>query len=92
MGKTRLWRVDAKHVCGYHAPYMMIVTTEDRMYKAEAEALNEAKLNSRLSDFPKWNFEIYQVNKKLLNGKWYSEKEFQYKIGNVDYKEEEGTE
>jgi hypothetical protein len=72
MGKTRLWRVEAIHVNGYTAPYSLIETDgNDREYEAEAKALKEAKLNSRLADFDCWNFHITRLHWTKRNGKWY---------------------
>lgn len=81
--KVRQWRVDAVHKFGCHAPQMIIVTNDDRLHKAEAEALNTAKGRSRLSDFESWSFVATQTNKKQMNGKWYSIEEYNSKIQRV---------
>ena len=78
--KTRLWRVDSIHENGYNAPYFFIETTIERKSKAEAEALATAKNRSRLADFTQWTLTVTNVQKKKLNGKWYSQDEYYYKI------------
>ena len=79
MVKTRQWRVDSIHENGYNAPHFLLETTEERKCKAEAEALKTAKTISRLAGFSAWRLEVTLVNKKKLNGKWYSEEEYDYK-------------
>lgn len=80
MNKIRLWRVDVIHINGYHAPYSLIETEIDREYKAEAEAINLAKIDSRLANFNCWNFIATNLHYKKLDDKWYSEDEYLYKI------------
>lgn len=79
MSKIRLWRVDSNHVRGYNAPQMFIETESERLCNAEAEAINLAKLKTRLSDLPGWTIEVTQVLKQKLNGKWYSNEEYEHK-------------
>ena len=81
MGKPRLWRVDAIHEDGYHAPHSLIETDTDRECKAEAEALKLAKQNSRLSKFKTWSFIAINLHRRKLNGKWYTESEYNFKVG-----------
>ena len=73
MTKSRLWRVDITHKMGYHAPYLMVETTEYLKYKAESQALKFAKESSRLSDFKCYIFTAICTDKKLRNGKWYTQ-------------------
>lgn len=81
MSKIRQWRADTTHIRGYCAPQMFIETESERLCNAEAEALNLAKQSSRFADLPEWKLEVTQVNKQKLNGKWYSEDEYEYKTG-----------
>ena len=70
VSKNRQWRVNISHIRGYYAPYIIVETTEPLLYKAEAEAVAEAKERSRLSDFKEWSFEAECTGKKLVRGKW----------------------
>lgn len=81
MTKSRLWRVDFIHLRGYNAPHSLVETTEERECKAEAEAINMAKKSSRLSDFDCWELTVTNLRKKQLNGKWYTEEEYNSRIG-----------
>ena len=76
MVNPRLWRVDVIHADGYHAPYFIIETESDREYKAEAEALKEAKERSILSKYESWSFFATNLNRRKLKGKWYTEEEY----------------
>lgn len=73
MQKHRQWRVDITHKMGYHAPYLMVETNEYLRYKAETQALKIARELSRLSDFKGWTFTAICTERKLINGKWYSQ-------------------
>lgn len=77
MTKCRLWRVELTHEMGYQAPYLLVETTEHLKYKAEMQALELAKEQTRLSDFDCWTLTAYCTGKKLRNGKWWSEAEIQ---------------
>jgi hypothetical protein len=61
MAKTRKWRVEPIHKFGYAAPQLFVETNDDRLHKAEAEALKLAKQKSRLSDFNSWSFTAYVI-------------------------------
>lgn len=81
--KTRFWRVEAIHTRGYKAPSVIIETTADRLWKAELEALTEAKSRSRLADFECWSFEATLLERKKLNGKLLTYDEYSFKTGLV---------
>lgn len=72
MVKNRLWRVDSIHKHGYNAPHRFLQTTEERLCNAELEAQNIAKQTSAFLGMPDWKIEVTQLDKRLLNGKWYS--------------------
>lgn len=75
MTKRRLWRVDITHIAGYQAPSLFIETTEKLKYKAETDAINIAKEQTRLASFESWTFTAYCTGKKLRNGKWLTDAE-----------------
>ncbi len=79
MRKLRYWRVETTHINGYTAPSQFIETEDDRLWKAEAEALKIAKSKSRLADFPQWSFSAIQLDRIKLNGKWYTPHEIKLK-------------
>lgn len=70
MSKSRIWRVDAIHVNGYHAPSQYVVTEDGRLWKAMEVALTTAKQNSRLSAFSEWVFVATRLKKKQIGHKW----------------------
>ena len=88
MTKSRLWRVDAQHLRGAHAPHLYVETTSPRMCDAEVEALKAAKEMSVFSTDKRmrkegWHVSVSLVSRRNLNGKWYSESEFMHKTGHV---------
>lgn len=70
MSKHRLWRVDISNDGLYQAPYLLVETTSYLRYKAEVEAVKEAKTRTRLSVFDNWKFQATCLEKKLVNNKW----------------------
>jgi hypothetical protein len=73
MTKRRLWRVDITHQMGYQAPSLLIETEEFLKYKAEKEAIKLAKSMTRLSDFDCWKLTAICTEKRIRNGKWYTQ-------------------
>ena len=61
MRKLRLWRVETTHVAGYTAPLLYVFTEEKRKEKAQAKAIEIAKSQSRLADFPQYTFIAHEV-------------------------------
>ena len=61
MRKLRLWRVETTHVAGYTAPCFYVFTEEKRREQAKAKAIEIAKSQSRLADFPQYTFTAHEV-------------------------------
>jgi hypothetical protein len=61
MRKLRLWRVETTHVVGYTAPLFYVFTEEKRREQAKAKAIEIAKSQSRLADFPQYTFTAHEV-------------------------------
>ena len=61
MRKLRLWRVETTHVAGYTAPLFYVFTEEKRREQAKARAIEIAKSQSRLADFPQYTFTAHEV-------------------------------
>lgn len=61
MRKLRLWRVETTHVAGYTAPLFYVFTEEKRKEQAGVKAMEIAKSQSRLADFPQYTFTIHEV-------------------------------
>jgi hypothetical protein len=61
MRKLRFWRVETTHVAGYTAPLFYVFTEEKRKEKAKAKAIEIAKSQSRLADFPQYTFTAHEV-------------------------------
>lgn len=63
--KNRLWKVRLIHYMGYEAPYFFVETSSSsraKAHSAELEAIEKAKLKTRLADFPnKWEIAVEQV-------------------------------
>ena len=62
MRKLRKWRVEITHVNGYTAPSMYVATEGDRLWKAEANAIEAVRSQSRLADFPQYIFTAVHLN------------------------------
>ena len=54
--KLRIWRVVPTSKTGVQAPTFFVETTEEVREKAEASAIKQAKLRSRLGQFDSWKF------------------------------------
>lgn len=85
MTKSRLWRVDAQHIRGAHAPHLYLETESKRLCDAEAEALKAARelsvfyADKRMRKF--WSLRIELASSRKYNGKWYTEEEYRHKSG-----------
>jgi len=84
MSKSRLWRVDAVHVRGYHAPLLYVETESPRRCDAETEAINKAEKLSPFATgdrFKLWSVEVSQVERRQLDGKWLTKEYYERKTG-----------
>ena len=69
--KIRYWRVDVIHISGYHAPSIFVRSDELRLWKAEAQALAQAKERTPLSKYLKWALRPTLRNVYERNGTLY---------------------
>ncbi len=59
---NRFWLIEWYHFRGYSAPQYHVETTIHNIDLAKKEAIQQAKLRSRFTDFPKsWYFKISLV-------------------------------
>lgn len=61
INNLRIWRVVPTHVSGMQAPSFLVETTESVLEKAQGEALKKAKIESGLSRFATWYFEVEKL-------------------------------